>query len=118
MFDSEQRDLTESEKECLKILADEIILKLLYFNQEEAESVSKLKNKFQKVLDVATDLVYELEWESGNLAWGDELTDILGYPNEERFVDYDWWLDKIHPDDLERVLHDVSMTVEGENRKV
>ena len=87
--------------------------------QKEAESgVYKLKEKFQKVVDVATDLVYELNWESKNLSWGDELTDILGYPHEDRYVDYDWWLDKIHPDDLERVVHDVSSTVEGECEKM
>ena len=88
---------------------------------EEKEAVSgvyALKEKFQKVVDVATDLVYELDWDSGELLWGDELTDILGYPNEERFVDYDWWLDKIHTDDLERVIHDVSSTVEGDAEKV
>ncbi|PKD45167.1 hypothetical protein CWD77_06860 [Rhodohalobacter barkolensis] len=87
--------------------------------QKEAVSgVHKLKEKFQKVVDVATDLVYELDWESKDLAWGDELTDILGYPHEERFVDYDWWIDKIHPDDLERVVHDVSSTLEGECEKL
>lgn len=87
--------------------------------QKEAESgVYELKEKFQKVVKVSTDLVYELNWESKSLSWGDELTDILGYPNEERFVDYDWWLDKIHPEDLERVIHDVSSTVEGEAEKV
>jgi len=87
--------------------------------QKEAVSgVQNLKEKFQKVVDVATDLVYELDWESKSLSWGDELTDILGYPHEEQFVDYDWWLDKIHPDDLERVVHDVSSTVEGESDKL
>ena len=116
VFDSEQRHLTESQKECLAILADEIVMKLHYFEQKEtASAVLKLKKKFQKVVDVATDLIYELEWDSGNMSWGDELTDILGYPNEERFVDYDWWLDKIHPDDLERVVMDVSTTVEGKS---
>jgi PAS domain S-box-containing protein len=86
--------------------------------KEAVRGVHKLKEKFQKVVDMATDLVYELDWESKDLAWGDELTDILGYPHEERFVDYDWWIDKIHPDDLERVVHDVSSTLEGECEKL
>lgn len=88
-------------------------------DQKLAESgIIELKEKFRKVVHVATDLIYELDWDSGDMSWGDELTDVLGYPNEERFVDYDWWIDKIHPDDLERVIYDVAMTVDGEQEKV
>jgi len=87
--------------------------------QVEAERrVTELKDKFKKVVEVATDLIYELDWESGELFWGEELTDVLGYPETERFVDYDWWLDKIHPDDLDKVLKDVSESVEGESDKL
>ena len=126
LFDSKPRDLTESQKEYLQTLADETVLRIQNYRQKKllqekniAESgVYKLKEKFKKVVNVATDLVYELDWDSGKLSWGDELTDILGYPNEERFVDYDWWLDKIHPEDLEKVTHDVALTVDGESKKI
>jgi PAS domain S-box-containing protein len=88
-------------------------------DQIEAEKqASELKDKFEKVVDVATDLIYELEWESGELSWGDELTAVLGYPSTERYVDYDWWLDKIHPDDLDHVIKDVADTVESESKKM
>ena len=87
-------------------------------DEKEAEhGIFELKDKFEKIISVATDLIYELDWESGDLSWGDELTDVLGYPHTEKFVDYDWWLDKIHPNDLERVIHDVARTVEGESSK-
>lgn len=84
---------------------------------EAEQGVHELKDKFKKIVSVATDLIYELDWESGNLSWGDELTDVLGYPHTEKFVDYDWWLDKIHPDDIEEVIHNVALTVEGESWK-
>ncbi|REL33089.1 PAS domain S-box protein [Rhodohalobacter sp. SW132] len=88
-------------------------------DKKEAEhGVDELKEKLQKIVSVATDLIYELDWKSGDLSWGDELTDVLGYPHTEKFVDYDWWLDKIHPDDLERVIQDVAHTVEGQSQKV
>ena len=82
------------------------------------EGVYELQDKFKKVISVATDLVYEMDWNSGDLSWGDELTDVLGYPHTDKFVDYDWWIDKIHPDDLQRVIHDVALTVENESRKM
>ena len=88
-------------------------------DKKEAEhGVHELQDNLKKIISVATDLIYELDWESGDLSWGDELTDVLGYPHTERFVDYDWWIDKIHPDDLDRVIHDVALTVEGESRKM
>ncbi|MFO7799125.1 MAG: PAS domain S-box protein [Rhodohalobacter sp.] len=85
--------------------------------KEAEQGVYELKDKLKKIVSVATDLIYELDWASGDLSWGDELTDVLGYPNSEKFVDYDWWLDKIHPDDLEQVVHDVELTMEGDNQK-
>lgn len=88
-------------------------------DQKEAETrVVELKDKFKKVVKVATDLIYELDWQSGDLSWGNELSAVLGYPNSDRFVDYDWWLDKIHPEDLDRVINDVSESVEGEAEKI
>ncbi len=88
-------------------------------DKKEAEKgVDDLRDNLKKIVLVATDLIYQLDWASGELSWGDELTDVLGYPHEERFVDYDWWLDKIHPDDLDQVIHDVARTVEGESRKM
>ncbi|REL33088.1 PAS domain S-box protein [Rhodohalobacter sp. SW132] len=86
--------------------------------KEAEQGVYDLRDKLKKVVSVATDLIYNLNWESGELSWGDELTNVLGYPNTEKFVNYDWWLDKIHPDDLKRVIHDVELTVEGESRKM
>ncbi|WP_340102443.1 PAS domain S-box protein [Rhodohalobacter sp. 8-1] len=80
--------------------------------KEAEEGVYELQDKLKKIVSVATDLIYELDWASGDLSWGDELTDVLGYPHTEKFVDYDWWIDKIHPDDLERVIHDVALTME------
>jgi PAS domain S-box-containing protein len=85
--------------------------------KEADQGVHELKDKLKKIVSVATDLIYELNWESGDLSWGDELTEVLGYPHTEKFVDYDWWMDKIHPDDLERVIHDVALTVEEKTQK-
>ncbi len=86
--------------------------------KEAEQGVVELKEKFKKVVKVSTDLIYELEWNSGDLAWGDELTAVLGYPHEDRFVDYDWWIDKIHPEDLDRVIHDVAESVDSESDKM
>lgn len=86
--------------------------------KEAEEGVHELQDKLKQIVSVATDLIYNLNWETKDLSWGDELTDVLGYPNTEKFVNYDWWLDKIHPDDLKRVIDDVELTVEGDSRKV
>ena len=88
-------------------------------DQKEAErGIVELKEKFRKVVSVATDLIYELDWQTGELTWGDDLTAVLGYPNTERYVNYNWWLDKIHPDDLKNVLKDISETVESDSEKM
>ena len=82
------------------------------------QGVYELQDRLTQIVSVATDLIYNLNWETKDLSWGDELTDVLGYPNSEKFVNYDWWLDKIHPDDLKQVIDDVEDTVEGDSLKM
>jgi len=119
VFDSKPRTFIDSQKEYFQTMVDGAAARLQLYNHKEAEIQGiQLKVKFKKVVDVVTGLIYELDWDSGELSWGDELATMLGYPDKERFVDYDWWLDKIHPDDLDRVMQDISMTVEGESEKL
>ncbi len=55
--------------------------------------------RMAEALDCA---VYELDCESGRIVWTTALTTGFGYPPDVIETGYDWWLERVHPDDRER----------------
>jgi PAS domain S-box-containing protein len=77
--------------------------------QKKAEDhIKVLQDKFEKVAKATSDLIYEYDWKTGAISWGDGLKDMLGYPETEKVVDYPWWFDKVHPDDITDVKNEFS----------
>lgn len=73
--------------------------------QKKAEMcVSVLQDKFEKITKATTDIIFEYDPTTEDLNWIDGLTDIMGYPAAVKHVDFDWWADKVHPDEVEEVF--------------
>ena len=81
----------------------------IYFNDIskrktiENELIDSLK-KYELVAKVSNDIIWEWEFETNYIYWSHGLKEFLGYelaPGEGHF---DWWTEKIHSDDRERVL--------------
>ena len=87
-------------------------------DQKNAEDrVKELRSKFEKVVNATTDLIYELDWKTSVLTWGGDLTASLGYPESDRQVDFEWWQEKIHPDDVEEVMSEIADVVDSDKTK-
>ena len=87
-------------------------------DQKKAEErVSALRSKFEKVAEATTDLIYELDWKSAKITWSGDLSRILGYPESKKYVDFEWWQEKIHPDDVEEVMSDFLKVIDSEETK-
>jgi PAS domain S-box-containing protein len=84
-------------------------------DQKKAEDrLKELRSKFEKVARATSDLIYELDWNSALITWGGDLTKILGYPESDRQVDFEWWQEKVHPDDVEEVMDDFMRAVDSD----
>jgi len=87
-------------------------------DQKKAEErVDALHSKFEKVAKASTDLIYELDWQNAVITWSGNLTEILGYPESYRQVDFEWWQEKIHPDDVEEIMDNVLKVIDSEKNK-
>jgi PAS domain S-box-containing protein len=83
--------------------------------QKKAEDRLKaLHSKFEKVTKATTDLIYEMDWKGAIITWGGDLTKILGYPESHRQVDFDWWQEKVHPDDFDEVMTDFMKAIDSD----
>lgn len=59
-----------------------------------------------RLLNLATkDAVWDWDVKTNTLWWNESVRHLFGYSAEEVSNDYDWWLERVHPDDRERVHH-------------
>jgi PAS domain S-box-containing protein len=71
---------------------------------ERMEHELKIKEhleRFNAVSKATSDSIWDLNLVSGRLLWNHGINAIFGYKNIEH--NYQWWYDRVHPDDIERV---------------
>jgi len=69
---------------------------------EEARRLSQ--QRFEAVALAATDAIWDLNLETGIIWWSDGMQKLFGYPPEEVSSKLEWWVERLHPDDRQRVL--------------
>lgn len=88
----------------------------IYFNDItkrkniENELIDSLK-KYELVAKVSNDIIWEWEFDSDNIDWSHGLKEFLGYELQPGEGHFDWWKEKIHVEDRERVLRIINETI-------
>ena len=72
---------------------------------EEARRLSQ--QRFEAVALAATDAIWDLNLETKNVWWSDGMRKLFGYPPEEVSTKLEWWVERLHPEDKDRVLEAV-----------
>lgn len=83
---------------CWRDISDRITLE---------EKLSSYQQRFQMVAAAATCLIYEWDVQNDTVERTAGLTQIFGYRLEESQPTRQWWRERIHPDDVERVKRDI-----------
>jgi len=76
--------------------------------EQERESLLHRNTSLVKALG---EIVYDWIVPTDELFWGGEFTNVLGYSEEEMGKDTKSWTDRVHPEDLGRVLNEVENAV-------
>jgi two-component system sensor histidine kinase UhpB len=63
---------------------------------------------------VAFEAIWERDIDSAALTWDRNLESIFGYPHAEVVGHLNWWRERVHPDDLERVERTASQAIRGD----
>ncbi len=63
---------------------------------------------------VAFEAIWERDLGSDRLSWDANLESIFGYPRGEVVDHLNWWRDRVHPDDLQRVEDTASQAINGD----
>ncbi|MEO7523373.1 MAG: PAS domain S-box protein [Ferruginibacter sp.] len=71
------------------------------------EYIDKMHERFTYAVNASSDAIWDLDLRTNEIYRSDAFSKISGYPKEEIEPTLEWWFDKIHPDDKERVNNKV-----------
>jgi len=69
---------------------------------EAARQISQ--QRFEAVALAATDAIWDLNLQTKIVWWSDGMHKLFGYAREDVSTQLEWWLERLHPDDKDRVL--------------
>ena len=94
-----------------------LVLRRAFRNRRAAEEALRLsQERFEAAALAATDAIWDLNLETKVVWWSDGLQNLFGYPTDQISPKLEWWYQRVHPDDLERVEKSIQQTTERGDR--
>ena len=79
--------------------------------REMEEALRRSNELFELVLRATNDVIWDWDVVSQTVRWSEGITRTFGYPPPET-TSLEWWGDRVHPDDAERVLRTLHQALE------
>jgi two-component system sensor histidine kinase UhpB len=94
-----------------------VVLRRSFRIRRRAEEALRLsQERFEAVALAATDAIWDLNLDTEVIWWSDSLAKLFGYRPEDVSTRVDWWRERLHPDDRERVLAAIRQVSESGGR--
>lgn len=110
MYFREPRTPTTSHERLIDVATH--VASVAIAKEQREKSARDLEERF-RLLNLATnDVVWDWDVRHDTLWWGEGVQRLLGYSEAEVRSDLSWWVERVHPDDRERVeqsLHAASL---------
>jgi two-component system sensor histidine kinase UhpB len=82
-----------------------LVLRRTFRTRRLAEEARRLsQERFESVALAASDAIWDLNLETKVVWWSDGVHKLFGYSPDEVSSKLDWWVERLHPEDRERVL--------------
>lgn len=82
--------------------------------QVDAELALRASEERYHLASLATnEVIWEVRAESDLIEWSGAVEEVLGYPEAKLGTSRMWWVDRIHPDDRDKVLAKLRSTMES-----
>src|SRR5262249_34984651 len=94
-----------------------LVLRRAFRTRRAAQEASRLsQERFESAARATTDAIWDLNLESKLFWWSDGMQKNFGYPADEVSSRFDWWHQRVHPDDRDRVVDSIRKVVESGGR--
>lgn len=77
------------------------------------EALRKSEERFKIVARATNDAIWDWNLFTGHVWWNEGVTTLFRYPIDRLHFAIDWWQERVHPDDRERILSGVHAVIDG-----
>ncbi|MFL5344836.1 MAG: ATP-binding protein [Hyalangium sp.] len=85
--------------------------------RETEEALRRSEERYQLVMRATSDVVWDLDLETGRIQWSDAVEQVFGCPRAELNGDPERWRRRIHPEDRPRVLEGLQRALESRTER-
>jgi PAS domain S-box-containing protein len=96
-----------------KIIAVQGALQDISERRQAEALLRESERRFHAVASVTADVVWDWDLRTDRVWWSDDFAAAFGYPPEAVEPDVSSWLNRIHPDDRERVLAGIRAVIDA-----
>jgi two-component system sensor histidine kinase UhpB len=94
-----------------------LVLRRAFRTRRLAEEASRLNHqRFELVALATTDAIWDLNLETRDVWWSTGIQHLFGYRPEDVSPRLDWWLQRLHPDDKDRVTQEMERLADSSAR--
>lgn len=101
---------TQRDVELLTAVADQIAIAIERKRTEDALRLSQ--ERFHLVTRATSDAIWDWNLYSDETWWNEGVIKLFGYTAEEMGNDIQFWRERLHPEDKERVLRDITQHID------
>ncbi|MGE5756289.1 MAG: ATP-binding protein [Planctomycetaceae bacterium] len=100
---------TQADRLVLGLGANQAAVVLQHKRAERALRQSHLR--YRMVARAANDAIWDWDLVTNQVTWNEGVQALFGYTAEQVGPDAAWWRERIHPEDRERVVHDIQAVI-------
>jgi two-component system sensor histidine kinase UhpB len=77
------------------------------------EALRLSQQRFESVALATTEAIWDLNLDTKVVWWSEGMQKLFGYPPEDISSKFEWWLQRVHPDDRDRVTESIRRVVDS-----
>jgi two-component system sensor histidine kinase UhpB len=90
------------------------VLRRSFHRRRQAEEAARLEQeRFELAARAATDAIWDLDVKAGKLWWSNGIEKLFGYSRAEAGESLDFWTERLHPDEREKVETGFHRAIDG-----
>lgn len=94
-----------------------LVLRRTLRRRRLAEEASRLsQQRFESVALATTDAIWDFNLDTKVIWWSDGVQKLFGYPAEDISSKVEWWLERVHPEDRDKVVEAIRKAAESGGR--
>ena len=94
-----------------------LVLRRAFHIRRQAEEALRLsQQRFESVALATTDAIWDLNLETKMVWWSTGIQQLFGYRPEDVSPNLDWWLERLHPEDKDRVTQEMERVADSGGR--